>query len=837
MAPRSPPWKSQYSHIASASYLADLRTNRPARPSGSRPLPSRPLPIPSENIPPRAESALSFRTAELRSDGINATREQTLSHRASLPTSDSFGSLSSQKGRPLVPSPSVATSIGRRKVSPPQELAYKESNTRLREREEAHALREVLENVDHDEDEERIHNAAKQEAADLVWKHINPNLAEAEKTAAYRNPDLDKQKYGELGTVRKPVVSAPVEIKSQSRSSSAESAASTDSKRPRLPWLRRRSKVETSSPVKHTVGTPKKTVQPETILQKSVRKISGKRQASSGSSKGGSRNQEVEIYEEPEALPVVVEVTPKHELPLQTKERNSLPRGSRPLPEKSQTDSIVETRKQNRAEIWKNEPTQSRNAAYTASRALPQTPVKVVEDVEEDQAPRYKDGYEIRSDDIRAATSMRKSDRSPNLPTPTAVSDRLGRPIVSFDPKWRPGTNSPRTSQDVERPQAKKEDGSMAYPVKPTPPVPEITIMEDFNSPALQKDSTQSIPSIVVPSIGVSAPESTDHSFAVPQIVLPDEHETTSRSYVTIESERPKPRPLPAITALTSGARPLPQHTQSSPSKLPASRPVRPEIASRVPWLARTPTSASTSSVTCTACTLPIAGRIVTASRASAASQKARFHPECFTCHHCSTGLECVSFYPEPENARAERCQVEMSHLAQEDLQALIAGNEDLRFFCHLDYHELYSPRCHTCKTPVEGAIILALGRHYHQDHFFCAECGDPFTSESPFVEHNSYPYCVSCHTRRTSARCRTCKSPILNEMTVEALGGKWHDACFVCCECGGDFGEEGRFFVREIEVELTEKEKRKGFGPRIEEKAACQACEERRVKNVNIFL
>lgn len=180
-----------------------------------------------------------------------------------------------------------------------------------------------------------------------------------------------------------------------------------------------------------------------------------------------------------------------------------------------------------------------------------------------------------------------------------------------------------------------------------------------------------------------------------------------------------------------------------------------------------------------------------------------------------------------------------MPHLQPEDPQITeaVKSDADLHFFCHLDYHELFSPRCYNCKTPIEGAIILALGRHYHADHFFCAECGDPFTSESPFVEHNNYPYCVSCHTKRTSARCRACKSPILNEMTIEALGGKWHDACFVCCECGGDFGDEGRFFVREIEVELTEKEKRKGYGPKIEEKAACQACEERRVKNVNIFL
>lgn len=904
MAPRSPPWESGYSHLASASYLADLRTNRPQRPTGSRPLPARPLPTHDENVPPRAGSALSLRSTNTQPpEDKDIFREQKLSHRASLPASSSFGSLASQKGRPLVPSPGNAI-IGstQRQVSPPTaaipDTEYHESSARVKEREEAQALRDALQKIDLKDDEKRIHDAAKLEASDLVWKHRNPQLAEVEKTAAYRNPDLDKQKYGELGHAKKSSESAASIPNEGSRSASGESTASTDSKRPRLPWLRRRPKPEpavlaptpTPTAAVSTAALPTATVSEEPIaiveqqvaLPKGARKTSGKRHVSSGSSKGVFRNPEDEIYEESEEMPTTTEHTPKQQLPLRTRESNSLPRGSRPLPEKSYTEPLPEKLRTNRIEIWKNLPTKSRNAAYTASRALPQTPSKEPE-ADDNDSPSYKDGIEIRSDDIRAATSMRKSDRSPNLPTPTAVSDRPGRPIVSFDPKWRPGIESPRQSVDRERSQEKsKNDGSMAYPVKPSPPVPEITIMEDPRSPALQKEKEaeerqkgQPRSSTVVPSINVSGDEpakSSQTSRPLPQISLPErsssktpvptinvEPEPSAQPLrplpqiglpgdaysvppipaISIEAEQPKGRPLPTINVSNGKSRPLPSHTQSSPSKLPQSRPTQSEMASRVPWLSRTPTSASTSAVTCTACSLPISGRIVTASGASSSTQKARFHPECFTCHHCSTGLECVSFYPEPENARLERFQTALPHLSPDDPQitAIVKSNEDLHFFCHLDYHELFSPRCYNCKTPVEGAVILALGRHYHADHFFCAECGDPFTNESPFVEHNNYPYCVSCHTKRTSARCRACKSPILNEMTVEALGGKWHDACFVCCDCGGDFGDDGRFFVREIQVELTEKEKRKGYGPKIEEKAACQACEERRVKNVNIFL
>lgn len=858
MAPRSPPWKSQYSHLASATYLADLRSNRPTRPVGSRPLPSRPLPIPvqDENVPPRAESALSSRPQE--KEGLDTMTEQKLSQRASLPNVGSLGSLNSQKGRPLVSSP--YTIRGQRKVSPSSaNTPYKESSARTKEREEAHALRRALEKMDQEDDDSRIHNAAKAEAADIVWKHRNPQLAEVEKTAAYRNPDLEKPNYGELGHAKKPSLPA-TEAKPAPRSASGESNVSVDSRKQRLPWLRKRGQAQAAG---LPVATPSSAVAPstpaESILQKGVRKISGKRRVSSGSGKGLG-DPEIQIFDEARAMTPVAEEIPSTAMPLKARERNSLLRGTRPMPEKSMTDPLpLMSHVIKLNEDTKEEKVEARVIPATATRALPKTPVKESlaepESNANEEEVRYIDGYEVRSDDIRAATSMRKSDRSPNLPTPTAVSDRPGRPIVSFDPKWRPGSDSPRNSQDLQRPQERKDDGSMLYPVKPRPSIPDITIVEDPASPALQRErqvqQNQDPPTIVVPSINLPEDEPSQKNTPLPSINLPEGSEpivpaihieidqTPSRPVPSISLQTDLPlqgRPLPSINISNGSPRPLPVHTQSSPSKL-TSKPSR-DLAARVPWLHRTPTTTS-SVVQCTACTLPISGRIVTASGSATRTQKARFHPECFTCYHCSTSLEAVAFYPEPDSARQERIIASSPDLdpASAEIQELVHSNEDLRFFCHLDYHELFSPRCHNCKTPVEGAVILALGRHYHADHFFCAECGDPFSSESPFVEHNGYPYCVSCHTKRTSARCKACKQPILNEMTVEALGGKWHDDCFVCCECAGDFGEEGRFFVREVEVPLTEKEKRRGMDRKIEERAACQACEERRVKNVDLFM
>ncbi|KAG9877493.1 hypothetical protein KCV02_g21145, partial [Aureobasidium melanogenum] len=203
----------------------------------------------------------------------------------------------------------------------------------------------------------------------------------------------------------------------------------------------------------------------------------------------------------------------------------------------------------------------------------------------------------------------------------------------------------------------------------------------------------------------------------------------------------------------------------------------------------------------CAHCALPIAGRIL-----SAAGE--RFHPSCFKCHECGINLECVAFYPEPDKKRAERLariqqrqqgiDVQLPEgVTEEDVRRLEEedGDESLRFFCGLDFHEFFSPRCKSCKTPIEGEVVVACGAEWHVGHFFCAQCGDPFDSTTPFVEKDGYAWCVGCHTNRYSAKCRKCKRPV-TEIVVKALGADWHAKCFCCTECGDGF-DDGRYFLR----------------------------------------
>lgn len=73
-----------------------------------------------------------------------------------------------------------------------------------------------------------------------------------------------------------------------------------------------------------------------------------------------------------------------------------------------------------------------------------------------------------------------------------------------------------------------------------------------------------------------------------------------------------------------------------------------------------------------------------------------KYHPECFQCSHCALSLEHAAFFPH-----------------------------EGKVYCHLDYHELFSPRCNHCNTPIEGEVVNAMGKAYHVGHFFCAGCSE----------------------------------------------------------------------------------------------------------------
>ena len=665
------------------------------------------------------------------------------------------------------------------------------------EKQEVKSLRMALEDMDLGE-EKKIYAAAQDEAAELVWKHQNLEEASEKAEAPYFNPDVKRDYRSHLrkGSYQRshsedaaPVVAQRIASGSSTGSSGSGSVAS---KRRSMDVLRK--------------------VSPPTgnVFVKKVRTASGKsfgglaeavadditkahRRVSSGSNKriiSGEKkifmHPNDRIWEDPleehvsPAQKPIVEL-PKVSAPAEPAHTRKNPfarvRMQAEKLERANSEPILSITRPHSIEIQRNAPSQSKKPWYMSNEPLPPTPPSAGDRPADEVPPKgtpTKEDREVRGNDIRAATSKQRKDYSPKLPRPTVVSDKPGRPIVSFKQDWKPkevvleeteAGYSARRDSEPSKADSRPGRHSAAHPMAN---IPRISVDEAPNPP---------IPIINAPDDPV-----------IPSIVLPEEPSHTvparmqSAPHIPMVSVEPPSISVqpPSIEINAQGTgperqgrsqRPLPVHAATSP--LPKSTPHY------------TP-SVRQSGALCAHCALPIAGRIL-----SAAGE--RFHPECFVCHECHTNLELVAFYPEPEKQRSERVERIGARRfgtsipgtdgmgADETFQLEMAdGDEALRFYCHLDFHELFSPRCKSCKTPIEGEVIVACGAEWHSGHFFCAQCGDPFDSATPFVEKDGYAWCVGCHTNRYSSKCRKCRKPV-TETVVKALGFDWHANCFVC--------------------------------------------------------
>ena len=751
-----------------ADYLKDLRVNRPARPGGSRPFPSRAATFTPEPYV-RASSALSFRPSHStqQADPIRIPAYER-----------SASALSHRQAESEMPVAKLTVGVAPRDFSTQRSRlpsihpsgTYRESGMRWAEKQEARSLREALEDTDLRE-EAKVHAAAQDEASDLVWRHKNQGMTHMDAD----QPRSSKQSPQKEAHTRSQSVGWHAEQGTATSESDTNDRSASDTsnccKGDYNPSRKSRNTVI-------TFAEPEKPGEETQSFQKAghalwdspykkaymnlnaggLPKVSGRRRSSGPRARDVSgglfRNPNDKIFEEPDSDKSSEAARSDHSripAPLVTKNRNSMCKdrtGSYSFIHSSGEDKM----RVFRSEIHRNPPSQSRNPSYLENSPNSTPPASDPANHAESctDSPMTKDGKEVRSDEIKAATSMRIKDRSPKLPSPTFVSNRPGRPIVSFEQDWQPKDTGKQEDYSSDRPPAiplrLRSKPQMPEATASAPIVPTINVPDP---PSIHNDEALSCSQPSIPSISISdAP--------IPIISVPEDPPST------------RPLPFPSSKSRASPAnRPLPHHSSTTPVH-----------SSELHW---TPSSRR-ATAQCAACALPIEGRIV-----SAASQ--RFHPHCFTCHHCAEPLECVAFYPEPDSARTARVERIEARLAcnthilpdeKEGETAADDGDSSLRFYCHLDYHELYSPRCRSCKTPIESEVVLACGGSWHVGHFFCAECGDPFDAKTPFVEKNGYAWCVGCHAGKFSGKCKGCRKPVV-EGGVSALGSEWHVDCFCC--------------------------------------------------------
>ncbi|KAK4154026.1 hypothetical protein C8A00DRAFT_33201 [Chaetomidium leptoderma] len=849
----TPPSPSYMSNEQFAAYLAGLRNTRVNRPAGARPPPvsrhdalglsvsGRPsIGTPSPSVSPLPQNRNHQRTQSGTSSVLPSDSRPSLVPSVSSKYSTTTGGkdyFPDQHTKPLKPSEVVPSAT------------YIERGQRWMEKEEAVSLRRAMQDMDlkdppqqgkdgddENDDDKRIHGAALDEAAELVWQHQNPGKL-PQPGAPYRyRPHLRKNSYAHARTAsvgRYGSDVAPTGLARDPRSRSV-SGSSTEGDspgsvagRPSFASSRQAPSMESGVGMAHNPAAPVRDPKYFGDIP------TGPRSAPSGRSRSRPKRNisgEVhkpfsgdQIWEEPdnETSGQRQGSAPEDTVnPLRPRPRDPFNR-IRYTPTGSKANSSTPSAEKavSKSEIHRNPPSQSRNPQYTtSSRAV--TPPVQREDV-----PR-KHGIEIRSDDIRQATSMKLKDRSAKLPTPSAVSDRPGRPIVSFNKDWKPQEEATDDKSDESRFGRRAVDhptclipGGLRHqqPQQQAPTIPTISVTNDPTaSPAPSSSPTrraQPLPPTIqvdgpsVPVIAVSdsssssppaifiEPDGADDGPSIPVIVTPDD----STGGTSAGGSRPRPLPTPQVGAprIWQAARPRGHWS-------PAPKPVGSRATAR-----------------CHECGDFIEGRFV-----SLAGTSERFHPQCFACYACGTSLEALEISPEPDEHRAVRldriARRAAGEVLPEEAGKTIAedGDERLRFFCHLDWHELYAPRCKHCKTPIMGEHVMALGSHWHFGHFFCAECGDPFEKGMTHIEKDGYAWCVACQTKRTERRapkCRKCRTAVIGQY-IRALGGEWHDECFRCATCNGGF-DDGQIFPMD------------GRGAPGETVVLCTHCMERELK------
>lgn len=411
------------------------------------------------------------------------------------------------------------------------------------------------------------------------------------------------------------------------------------------------------------------------------------------------------------------------------------------------------------------------------------SPSPIAEEGPEDLA-RHMAGMSVGSGSRSPTSNGSNSPRTPMTPVgfpqaPTIVTPDI--PVINV------GEATPKVPQiSIGSP-----------PRSPVPSVPQINIGSPPKSPKSPRSPAPAVPTISVgsppkppprsvPSIDVGGPQ-------VPSINVGSPPKAPSIRVASPVSTSPQPPsivvPPPSISVGGPSAPSSPRAERpASPSGFEFSG--QPTISvessdTRVNPVSAGPTRVHASSaIVCAGCNEAIIGRIVSA-------MGRRFHPQCFQCGVCGEHLEHVS-----------------------------AFEHDGQPYCHLDYHERFAPKCHHCRTPIVDPRFITLNdeelgqRFYHELHFFCSECGDPFLDPSKssapgtqraeaarrgiedddevdetnaFVIHKGHPYCERCHLKLHKPKCKACRCPI-PDIAVGALGGKWHRECFVCERCRAPF-------------------------------------------------
>lgn len=147
------------------------------------------------------------------------------------------------------------------------------------------------------------------------------------------------------------------------------------------------------------------------------------------------------------------------------------------------------------------------------------------------------------------------------------------------------------------------------------------------------------------------------------------------------------------------------------------------------------------------------------------------YHKDCFACRDCSVNL-------------ADRSTVEIA--------------EDGHLYCEEDFFKRFGPKCPVCSEVLEGKVVQALDKSYHQKCFVCNSCKEEL---SKFVEDKKENpgdvYCPDCFADKFSPKhpCSACGEDINHKDQMKAFDLYWHKDCLKCSLCKRAFGADESMF------------------------------------------
>ncbi|TRY98303.1 hypothetical protein DNTS_032803 [Danionella cerebrum] len=155
--------------------------------------------------------------------------------------------------------------------------------------------------------------------------------------------------------------------------------------------------------------------------------------------------------------------------------------------------------------------------------------------------------------------------------------------------------------------------------------------------------------------------------------------------------------------------------------------------------------------------------------------------PMCAHCDRVIRGpfLVAMGHSWHPDEFRCAHCNISLSELGFVEEQGSV--------FCQHCYEDLLAPTCARCQHKILGEVINALKQTWHVYCFLCASCQQPIRNDTFHLEDGE-PYCERDYNALFNSGCLGCDFPIeAGDKFLEALGGCWHDTCFVCThEIGG---------------------------------------------------